>query len=652
MGTTDYSRPEPEVEAEVQALLENWIVTGQQRLVEEARLLAGPAEWFEARLAVAKVARRKQEMKVMPSAVQVHSMPVPGAAGKAAEVSLSPSGAEVGASDVVVPPPSEKKSSWRRRESRAEPVVGPASVVGLAEALGAKANAKKISPEIQPGDDIGGSSKQQQALAPQQTMEVGEPAKIDLEGSVSLIGEAATAAMKAVVEGAGREVLKQAALIDGEPLKPERALVAGTDRARQRFQREPSTIPSTYINARIGVWNCGLHCRYDTFHNRLIVEEFECSDAGDAEENLDNIALKVRDLVIAKFGFDPGKNHVYDAILSMALENTFDPVRDYLDRLVWDRRPRLDRWVVEHMGAEETALNCAVGRKMLIAGVRRVRLPGCKFDYIPVFEGAQGSGRSTSLKVLAGGEENFSDAEVIMLSPKDKQEQIQGVWIYELAELAGYAKADVNRFKNFVSQTVDRARPAFGRSRIDRPRRCIFVGTTNDDEYLKDQTGNRRHWPVKLKESWRIDLERLQSERDQLWAEAAAAEAAVDAMGRKEPLFIPEELWPEAAVEQAKRMVGDPWEGLLQALIVDGRPGGIYANFIDGTQADLQGNPEWRISTADLLAEVLDIPPARQYPSHSNRLAGVMRKLGWQKPSSSFRIKKKVCNGYRRPKGL
>jgi hypothetical protein len=260
----------------------------------------------------------------------------------------------------------------------------------------------------------------------------------------------------------------------------------------------PSGIPTTYINARIGVAKLGANCRYDTFHDRLIVAGYECSGSGDAAENLDNVALRVRDAIIKVFKFDPGKNHVHDAIVSLALEHTFDPVKDYLDGLEWDGVERLDTWLVDHLGVPDTALNRAIGRKMLIAGVRRVRQPGCKFDYIVVLEGEQGSGRSTALKILAGGEEYFSDAEVIALWPKDRQEQVQGVWIYELAELAGYGKVDVNKFKNFVSQTVDRARPAYGRNRIDRPRRCIFVATTNDDNYLRDHTGNRRYWPVKL----------------------------------------------------------------------------------------------------------------------------------------------------------
>jgi predicted P-loop ATPase len=120
---------------------------------------------------------------------------------------------------------------------------------------------------------------------------------------------------------------------------------------------------------------------------------------------------------------------------------------------------------------------------MLIAAVRRVRSPGCKFDYIVVLEGSQGVGKSSLLKILAG-EDNFSDNEVLGLDKREQQEAIQGVWIYEIAELEGLGRSDVTKVKLFASKTVDSARPAYARSRVDRPRQGIFVATTNEETYL------------------------------------------------------------------------------------------------------------------------------------------------------------------------
>jgi putative DNA primase/helicase len=430
--------------------------------------------------------------------------------------------------------------------------------------------------------------------------------------------------------------------------QPGAAVVPAQTRVLQAFATGKSGIPSTYVNAKLALENMALDCRYDVFHDRLLVTGYECRESGEASENLDNVALKVRDEVLRRFGFDPGKNHTFDALVSRALDRQFDPVRDYLDKLAWDGAARIDTWLIDWCGVADTPLNRALGRKTLLAAVRRVKEPGVKYDLVLVLEGEQGSGRSTMLKILAGGDENYSDAEIIGAHAKEVQENIQGVWIYELAELSGIGKVDVLRLKNFVTQTVDRARPAYGRTRIDRRRRCIFVGTTNDDEYLRDHTGNRRFGPVKLPKGWLIDLSGFVEVRDQLWAEAAVMEALVDQYGRREPLEIPPALWGDARVEVAKRETADPWEDVLAGLIGDNGKSGFPR--VDGQQADAMGEPEWRVATADLLEHVLGLPPSRQYPSHKTRLVKVMRKLGWDKPDKPFRIMGKTQNGYRRRK--
>src|SRR5262249_41081826 len=247
------------------------------------------------------------------------------------------------------------------------------------------------------------------------------------------------------------------------------------------------------------------------------------------------------------------------------------------------RKARLDDWLIKHCGATDTALNRAIGRKMLIAAVRRVRSPGCKFDYIVVLESKdQGVGKSTVLKILAS-EENFSDAEIIGLDKREQQEAIQGIWIYEVAELDGLHKSDVTKVKLFASKTVDSARPAYARSRVDRPRRGIFVATTNEDTYLRDTTGNRRFWPVRV---GKIDLAQVKEDRDQLWAEACELEAS------GEPLVIPEALWPDAAEQQQARTELDPWE---DAIVTKLSRMMAHNTKIDGSfvqAADTLGRPE------------------------------------------------------------
>ena len=273
---------------------------------------------------------------------------------------------------------------------------------------------------------------------------------------------------------------------------------------------------------------------------------------------------------------------------------------------------------------------------MLVAAVRRVREPGCKFDYIVVLEGAQGVGKSSVLKLLAG-EENFSDNEILGLYKREQQEAIQGVWIYEVAELEGLSKSEVTKVKLFASKTVDGARPAYGRSRVDRPRRCIFVATTNEDTYLRDTTGNRRFWPVRV---GTIDLAGVRRDRDQLWAEAAMAEAS------GEPLVIPQELWGDVAAQQEARMEVDPWEdtvaGALARLIR--LKNGIEGSFAKA--ADGNGDPEWRVSTDYLLSYVLRLPEERQNNNHTKRLAAIMRSLGWLRSEEVLRFGKGVKRGF------
>ena len=178
-------------------------------------------------------------------------------------------------------------------------------------------------------------------------------------------------------------------------------------------------------------------------------------------------------------------------------------------------------------------------------------------------------------------------------------------------------RADVNKVKMFASRKVDRARPAYGRHRIDRPRRCIFIGSTNDDEYLKDTTGNRRFWPFTPGD---IDVEALRRDRDQLWAEAVSIEAS------GEELFIPEELWPEVQERQQSRMSSHPWEDrLLNLTAIHG------ATVLRVTNES--GEEEWRVGSDYILTTLLNIPVDRLNEGHAKTLKGVMRKLGWTGPT-------------------
>ena len=303
----------------------------------------------------------------------------------------------------------------------------------------------------------------------------------------------------------------------------------------------------TCTNAAVAIAGLGIGCSHDTFHDRLLVGgHFIQQWAGDLT---DNAVHMLRRHIKRQFRFDPGEKNCRDAATQLCLENPFNPVVDYLAGLRWDGTPRIGRWVTTYLGAPDEPLGQEFGRLMLLAAVRRARRPGCKFDQILVWEGVEGTGKSTALRILAG-DDNFSDQRVLGVSEREQQEAVAGVWLHEIAELAGMRRAEVEAVKAFASKTEDRARPAYGRFRVDRKRQCVFVATTNAEAYLKSDTGDRRFWPLR---TGRVALDALERDRDQLWAEAAYQEA------RGESLVLDWRLWPEAARVQASRQEMDPW---------------------------------------------------------------------------------------------
>jgi predicted P-loop ATPase len=248
------------------------------------------------------------------------------------------------------------------------------------------------------------------------------------------------------------------------------------------------------------------------------------------------------------------KSIVDDAVNSVANENRFHPVRESLDGLEWDRKPRLDAWLSDYCRVADSSYVRAVGSRFLISAVARVYSPGCKVDCALILEGEQGIGKSTALRALF--DPWFTD-EIADLGSKDASMQLRGVWGVELAELDAMRRAEVPRLKAFVTRTDDRYRPPYGRHVVDVPRQCVFCGTVNDSEYLRDPTGGRRFWPVKC--LGKLDVPGLYQVREQLWAEAVARYRA------SEPWHLHEdELISTATEEQEKRRSRDAAEEYLQ----------------------------------------------------------------------------------------
>jgi len=254
--------------------------------------------------------------------------------------------------------------------------------------------------------------------------------------------------------------------------------------------------------------------------------------------------------------WSPGK--FKDALLAVAAERAYHPVREYFAALpVWDEVERLDTLLIDYLGADDTSYSRAVIRKTLCAAVARIDKPGIKFDHIMVLSGPQGIGKSTFFGRLGG--RWFSDSLTISdMRDKTASEKLQGYLILELGELAGIKKLDVETVKSFVSREDDKYRPSYGTTVESHPRQCVIVGSTNSESgFLRDITGNRRFWPVRVggksaKKAWEL------AEVDQVWAEAIVKYRA------GEDLFLKGDDALIAIVEQADAMESDDREGLVR----------------------------------------------------------------------------------------
>lgn len=255
-----------------------------------------------------------------------------------------------------------------------------------------------------------------------------------------------------------------------------------------------------------------------------------------------------------------GREKLDNGLLIASSQNTINGVREYLKGLKWDGVRRLDTLLSDYLGAEDNAYTRAVIRKSLCAAVARAMDGGVKYDCMPIFTGPQGIGKSTFLAIL--GKDWFSDS-LTTFEGKDAAELIQGTWINEVGELTAMTKQETNAVKQFLSKTHDIYRAAYGRNTQKYPRRCVFFGTSNEDEFLKDATGNRRFWPVDVgvrpakKSVWN----QLPLEVDQVWAEAYVR------WSLGEPLYLPKELEDLAAEQQEGHRERSGKEGLVREFL-------------------------------------------------------------------------------------
>jgi len=319
--------------------------------------------------------------------------------------------------------------------------------------------------------------------------------------------------------------------------------------------------------------------------------------------------------------------------------NAFHPVREYLSKLKWDGVPRCETLFMDYLGAPDNAYIRNVARLFLIATVCRVHEPGHKFDFAVILEGIQGKRKSTFIGVLARNEKWFAELDGDFEDQKQMTEVMQGKWILEIPELGGFVKSDVRHIKAFISRQVDRCRLAYDRRAQDYHRQCTFVGSTNDDKYLKDDTGGRRFWPIECVVD-EIDVERLEANMDQVWAEALVLYRAMRAARPKGtlPLYLQD--------DEAKGIADDLQENARQENAGDALAGQIGAwldtpinsgNFDD--DLDAAGQPLYRneVCLLEIWVDCLGRDRGSYNHAMAQMLGGAIGKVGgWKHGGGLF----------------
>ncbi len=384
-------------------------------------------------------------------------------------------------------------------------------------------------------------------------------------------------------------------VISGGSESPEAEALVWNSLNKYRPRKDADPVPSknlrnvTIILDRDTRWAGNV--RYDDFKRSIDVH---------GEALTDDITGEIAIWISDYYGFEPSTDLVQKALVVAARRRRFHPVRDWLGSLKWDGTQRLERLAIDYLGSEDKRLHSELGKRWMISAVARAMNPGCKVDTCLILVGAQGIYKSTAFRALAG-KEWFSDTPVPM-GKKDALEQIQGVWIYELAELDSVRRAEANSVKAFISALVDRFRPSYGRNAEEFPRQVVFVGSTNEREFLTDSTGSRRFWVLEVKG---IEISMIRRDREQLWAEA------VHLWRKGEPWWLDKDSEKELVEASDRFQQSDSWADIIESWL-EGRLGFV--------------------STTDILAKALEFEDTSKHTRPTQmRVASIMGSLGWVK---------------------
>ena len=431
-------------------------------------------------------------------------------------------------------------------------------------------------------------------------------AAIMAENDVRCVPPLDPAEVKAIVasackhpEGHSDEVKARLAA-KAEGLSPAQAKNESGEWEADLFRSPKGAVKNTFANICAILRNAADYGERLRYNEMLLAPTVDGRVLGDADVGL------IRERMELTYGFSPGADSLAQALLTIASERKYHPVRDYIGGLAWDGVSRIDRVCDEILRAAATSINQTVIRAWFVSAVARALDPGCKVDTALVLVGAQGARKSTFYRVLGG--EWFSDTAVDIES-KDAMMQINGAWLYELGEIEHVTgRAHAGRIKAFMSSQRDNFRAPFMRSVATYPRHCVIVGSTNEDQFLNDPTGSRRFWCVRV--GGVVDIDRLRDWRDQLWAEAAALYSQ-----NKEAWWLSPEAEAKLREESEAFRMSDPWEAALARWLEE-----------EAAKPEAVRRP---ITTQRMLTEALGKRVEDHDQRSANRVAAVMQQLGW-----------------------
>lgn len=379
---------------------------------------------------------------------------------------------------------------------------------------------------------------------------------------------------------------------------------------------------------------------YNEFSNRaVILGQLPWRKKGNFGDWTDTDDAGLRDFIENYYGISSTAKCA-DALSLTFEKHSFHPIKDYLNSLIWDGKERVNTILIDYLGAEDNNYIRTVTRKILVAAVARVFRPGIKFDNMLILSGKQGVGKSTIIRLL--GKEWYSDS-LTTVSGKEAYEQLQGVWILEMAEMMATRKADIEATKHFLSKTEDIYRVAYGRRTSRFPRQCIFIGTSNEHEFLRDKTGNRRFWPVDIYQQEPIKnvFKEFEGEVDQIWAEA------VELFKAGEQLYLSGEEEKEALRQQEAHSEESAKAGLVQEYLDTLLPEDWYEktiserrNFIhqDEFADSVTGTMKrTKVCVMEIWVELFNGDPKQLTPLMSREINDILTGIrGWSKYKSAL----------------